>query len=110
LKPGTSIGDSLNQMLISEKIKLLFSEELLIRADHLYRESGDGSFREKAVELVQALLPLAPGMNGAARLGESDLDYLTAVLELAVAIHQLKVCQAGEADNFTQMSELDLYA
>jgi hypothetical protein len=39
-------------------------------ADQLYRESVDGSFREKAVELVQPLLPLAPGMNGAARSGE----------------------------------------
>jgi hypothetical protein len=75
-------------MLISEKIKLLFSEEMLTRADQLYRESTDGSFREKAVKLV---LPLAPGMNGAARLGESDLDYLTAVLEFAVAVREQDV-------------------
>ena len=75
-------------MLISEKIKLLFSEEMLIRADQLYRESAHGSFREKAVELVQPLLPLAPGMNGAAGSGESDLDYLTAVLEFAVAVRR----------------------
>jgi hypothetical protein len=56
-------------MLISEKIRLLFSEEMLTRADQLYRESADGSFREKAVELIQPLLPLAPGMNGAAGFG-----------------------------------------
>jgi hypothetical protein len=30
-------------------------------------------------------------MNGAAELGESDLDYLTAVLELAVAVRQQNV-------------------
>ena len=78
-------------MLISEKIKLLFSEEMLTRADQLYRESVDGSFREKAVELVLPLLPLAPGINVAAGLGESDLDYLTAVLEFAVAIRQQNV-------------------
>ncbi len=89
-------------MLISEKIKLLFSEEMLTRADQLYRESVDGSFREKAVELVLPLLPLAPGMNGAAGLGESDLDYLTAVLEVAVAIRQLKVHPPGDADDLTQ--------
>jgi hypothetical protein len=77
-------------MLISEKIKLLFSEEMLTRADQLYRESVDGSFREKA-ELVLPLLPLAPGINAAAGLGESDLDYLTAVLEVAVAIRQQNV-------------------
>jgi hypothetical protein len=59
---------------------------MLARADQLYRESvGGSSFREKAVDLV---LPLAPGMNGAARSGESDLDYLTAVLEFAVAVPQ----------------------
>ena len=75
-------------MVISEKIKLLFSEEMLIRADQIYRESAHGSFREKAAELVQPLLPLAPGMNGAARSGESDLDYLTAVLEFAVAVRK----------------------
>jgi hypothetical protein len=75
-------------MLISEKIKLLFSEEMLTRADQLYRESFHGSFREKAVELVLPLLPLAPGMNAAAGSGESDLDYLTAVLEFAVTVRQ----------------------
>jgi hypothetical protein len=91
LKSGTSIGDSLNQMLISEKIKLLFSEEMLTRADQLYRESVHGSFREKAVELVLPILPLAPGMNAAAGSGESDLDYLTAVLEFAVAVRQQDV-------------------
>ena len=64
---------------------------MLIRADQLYRESADGRFREKAVELVLPLLPLAPGMNGAARLGESDLDYLTAVLEFAVAVREQDV-------------------
>jgi hypothetical protein len=69
-------------MLISEKIKLLFSEEMLTQADQLNRESVEGSFREKAVKLVLPLLPLAPGMNGAAGLGESDLDYLTAVWNL----------------------------
>ena len=78
-------------MLISEKIKLLFSEEMLTRADQLYREFGDVSFREKAVELVEPLLPLAPGMNGAAGLGESDLDYLTAVLEFAAAVREQDV-------------------
>jgi hypothetical protein len=75
-------------MLISEKIELLFSEEMLIRADQLYRESVHDSFREKAVELVLPLVPLAPGMNGAAGSGESDLDYLTAVLEFAVAVRR----------------------
>jgi hypothetical protein len=46
---------------------------MLTRADQLYRESTDGSFREKAVKLVLPLVPLAPGMNGAAGSGESDL-------------------------------------
>jgi hypothetical protein len=75
-------------MLISEKIKPLFSEEMLTRADQLYRESVHGSFREKAVDLVLPLVPLAPGMNGAPRSGESDLDYLTTVLEFAITIRQ----------------------
>jgi hypothetical protein len=78
-------------MLISEKIKLLFSEEMLIPADQLYRESVHGTFREKAVELVLPLVPLAPGLNGAAGSGESDLDYLTAVLEFAVAVREQDV-------------------
>jgi hypothetical protein len=78
-------------MLISEKIKLLFSEEMLTQADQLNRESVEGSFREKAVKLVLPLVPLAPGMNGAAGSGESDLDYLTAVLEFAVAVREQDV-------------------
>jgi hypothetical protein len=65
---------------------------MLARADQLYRESvGGSSFREKAVELVLPLLPLAPGMNAAAGSGESDLDYLTAVLEFAVAVRKQDV-------------------
>ena len=61
---------------------------MLTRADQLYRESVDGSFREKAVDLVLPLVSLAPGMNGPTGLGESDLDYLTAVLEFVVAVRQ----------------------
>jgi hypothetical protein len=64
---------------------------MLTRADQLYRESVDGGFREKAVEVVLPLVPLAPGLNGAAGSGESDLDYLTAVLEFAVAVREQDV-------------------
>ena len=77
-----------------------------MRRHELYRESFDGSFREKAAELVLPLLPLAPGMNGAAGLGESDLDYLTAVLEFADAIRQQNVHPAGHIDDLTK-NELD---
>ena len=76
-------------MLISEKIKLLFSEEMLTRADQLYSESADCNFHEKAIEFVRPVLPLAPGINFAAGLGESDLDYLAGMLEFAVAVRQL---------------------
>jgi hypothetical protein len=76
-------------MKISEKIRLLFSEEMLTRADKLYSESADCNFHEKAIEFVRPLLPLGPGVNVAAGLGESDLDYLAGVLELAVAVREL---------------------
>jgi hypothetical protein len=76
-------------MKISETIRLLFSEEMLTRADQLYSESADCNFHEKAIEFVRPLLPLAPGINVAAGLGESDLDYLAGVLEFAVAVRQL---------------------
>jgi hypothetical protein len=44
---------SLNQMKISEKIKLLFSDEMLTQADQLYSQSADCNFEEKAIEFVR---------------------------------------------------------
>jgi hypothetical protein len=75
---------------------------MLTRADQLYRESVGGSFREKAVELVLPLLPLVPGMNGAADWEKAIWIILRPCWNLRSLSVSKMLIPAGQGDDLTQ--------